>query len=199
MKIAAIIVAAGRASRFDGGNKLLADLEGLPLIRHAAGAVAQSRVTSAVLVVPQDSAAIVAAAGDGPWTIAINADAMDGLSSSIRTGISALDQSIDGALLILADMPFVTAPLIDRLCETFAKHDGVRIVFPVTRDGRQSNPVLWPRALFPALSQLSGDKGGKALLNDHVDLHAPIELDDDAAACDIDTADDLARAIAMQC
>lgn len=198
MKIAAVIVAAGRASRFDGGNKLLADLDGLPLIRHAAGAVAQSRVTNAVLVVPQDSAAIGEAAGDGPWTIAINADAMGGLSSSIRTGISALDPSIDGALVILADMPFVTAPLIDRICETFAKHDGGRIVFPVTRDGRQSNPVLWPRALFPALSQLSGDKGGKALLNDHVDLHAPVTLDDDAAACDIDTADDLARANAMR-
>ena len=198
MKIAAVIVAAGRASRFDGGNKLLADLDGLPLIRHAAGAVAQSRVTSALLVVPQDSAAIVEAAGYGPWTAVINADAMGGLSSSIRTGISALDPSIDGALFILADMPFVTAKLIDRLCETFAQNDGVRIVFPVTRDGRQSNPVLWPRALFPALSQLSGDKGGKALLNDHGDLHAPVQLADDAAAFDIDTVADLALANALR-
>lgn len=198
MKIAAVIVAAGRASRFDGGNKLLADLNGVPLIRHAAGAVAQSRVADAVLVVPPDSETIVSAAGEGPWVTVVNDNAAAGLSRSIRAGISALDPSIDGALVVLADMPRVTHALIDRLCETFKDHDGGRIVFPVTRDGRQSNPVLWPRALFPALLQLSGDKGGKALLDAHADLHAPVELDDDAAASDIDTADDLARANATR-
>lgn len=193
MKIAAVIVAAGRSSRFEGGNKLLADLDGVPLMRHATGAVKSARLADAVLVVPPDSAAIIEAAGEGPWTIAVNADPA-GLASSIRTGVAALDATIDGALIVLADMPFVTPALIAQLCETFAAHDGERIVFPVTPGGRQSNPVLWPHALFPALRQLSGDKGGKALLDAHADMHAPVMLTDDAAAFDIDTQDDLERA-----
>lgn len=195
MRIAAVIVAAGQSSRFDGGNKLLADLDGVPLIRHAARAVVEARVADAVLVVPADHAAIVSAAGDGPWSVVVNEDTSAGLSSSIRAGVAALDPSIDGALIVLADMPFVTAELIAQLCETFAAHDGKRIVFPATRDGRQSNPVLWPHALFPALLQLSGDKGGKTLLDAHPDLHAPVMLGNDAAAFDVDTESDLAHAV----
>lgn len=195
MKIAAVIVAAGRGSRFAGGNKLLADLNGIPLIRHAALAVASSPVTDAVLVVAPDSAAIVAAAGDGPWRVAVNPDAPQGLSRSIRTGIAALDASIDGALIILGDMPFVTSALIAKLCETFDANNGQRIVFPVTHDGRQANPVLWPRAFFPALLALTGDAGGKALLAANADLHSPVTFDDDGQALDVDTADDLDRAI----
>lgn len=195
MRIAAVIVAAGLSSRFDGGNKLLADLDGVPLIRHAAAAVAKARVVDAVLVVPPDHAAIIRAAGDGPWSIVINDDASAGLSSSIRVGVAALDPAVDGALIVLADMPFVTADLIERLRKTFAEHDGRSIVFPVTRDGRQSNPVLWPQALFPALLELSGDKGGKEVLATNMEIHAPVMLDDDAAALDVDTAGDLARAL----
>lgn len=197
MKIAAVIVAAGRSSRFNGGNKMLADLNGTPLIRHAASAVAASHVAEVVLVVSPSSNNIIAAAGEGPWRVAINSDAAAGLSGSIRTGIAVLDTSIDGALIVLGDMPFVTAGLMTKLCETFTVNDGAHIVFPVTGDGRQANPVLWPRALFPALIALTGDTGGKAVLAANAGLHAPVAIDDEAAAFDVDTAEDLDRAKRM--
>ena len=198
MKIAAVIVAAGYASRFDAGQKLLADFNGLPLIRHAATAVSDAKVADAVLVVGPDGDDVVAAAGDGPWRIVINSDPSAGLSSSIRAGVAALDATIDGALIVLGDMPFVTTATISQLCATFSASDGQRIVFPVTVDGRQSNPVLWPRALLPALLQITGDSGGKALLADNAHRLAPVTIDDEAASLDIDTKDDLARAMNLR-
>lgn len=191
MNIAAIIVAAGRSSRFGDGDKLLAEFRGTPLIRHAAAAVAASQVADAVLVVGPHSDAIVAAAGQGPWRVAINEDPDWGLSGSIRTGIAALDKSIDGAMIVLGDMPFVTAALIAKLSEVFVTNHGRRIVVPVTRDGRQTNPVLWPRALFPELMRLTGDSGAKAVLVAKPDLQAPVTVEDDIAAFDIDTRADL--------
>lgn len=194
MKIAAVIVAAGRSSRFEGGNKHLAQLNGEPVIRHVARAVVASPVTDAVLVIADDGDAIADAAAESQLRKVVNTDAASGLSSSIKTGLATLDPLIDGALIVLGDMPSVTAALLDELCKTFAAHGGNAIVFPVTRDGRQANPVLWPRALFAELMKLSGDTGGKALLVASTARHAPIPIEDDNASLDIDTVADLEQA-----
>lgn len=194
MKIAAVIVAAGRSSRFGEDNKLLAEFRGAPLIRHAASAVAASQVAVAVLVVGPDRDAIAAAAGPGAWRLEVNANPDSGLSGSIQSGIAALDGTVDGALIVLGDMPFVSAKLINELCDVFAAKNGRQIVFPVTRDGRQTNPVLWPRVLFPSLMRLTGDVGAKAVLAANVDLQLPIVIEDTEAFFDIDTRADLAHA-----
>lgn len=198
MNIAAVIVAAGRSSRFGDDDKLLAEFRGAPLIHHAAAAVAASQIADAILVVGPHNDAIVAGAGQGPWRVAINNNPDSGLSSSIRTGIAALDRSIDGALIVLGDMPFVTAGLIAKLSKVFIVNHSRRIVFPVTRDGRQTNPVLWPRALFPELMRLTGDVGAKAVLAANPDLQAPVTIDDDIEAFDIDTRADLEEAAARR-
>ncbi|HPG88972.1 MAG TPA: nucleotidyltransferase family protein [Hyphomicrobium sp.] len=193
MNIAAIIVAAGRSSRFESGNKLLAEYEGLPVIRHVTTAVAAAPTSDIVLVIAQDGSAIVDAAGPGRWRTVVNNSAADGLSSSIRCGLHHLSPEIDGVLIVLADMPAITSSLIGELCATFEKHRGSKIVFPRTEDGRQGNPVLWPKAKVPALLQLRGDSGGKALLGAHPELHAAVTVNDDAATFDIDTQSDLKR------
>lgn len=194
MKIAAIIVAAGRSSRFGDGNKLVAHLNGRPLISYAVAAAAASPVDDIVLVIAPDGAAIAGAAGNGRWRTVVNAQASAGLSSSIQTGLSALPAGIGGALIMLADMPGVTSELIAKLCDAFREREGRAIVFPQTANGRQGNPVLWPRALFADLKTITGDAGGKAILDAHPDLQHSITISGDAARFDVDTADDLARA-----
>jgi molybdenum cofactor cytidylyltransferase len=193
MKVAAIILAAGRSSRFAGGPKLLADFRGKPLIHHVVHASDCPEIAEIILVTAPDGGKIIAAAGPGRWKPVANPNTTEGISSSIRAGLSALDDSIDGALIVLADMPDVTAGLIKRLCAAFTASNGTAIVFPQAPDGRQGNPVLWPRDLFQDLMKLSGDVGAKSMLVLHAERLRPVALDDAAGQADIDTRDDLAR------
>ncbi|NOT70032.1 MAG: nucleotidyltransferase family protein [Hyphomicrobium sp.] len=193
MKIAGIIVAAGRSSRFEGGNKLLAEIDGKPLIRNVIDAACDAALDEIVVVTAPGAPAVHAAASRDAWRTIVNPDAAAGLSTSIRCGLSAIDQTSDGALIILADMPRLTARLINDLCAAFAARNAQAIVFPQSRDGRQGNPVLWPRMLYAELMALSGDAGGKVLLAANPGLLQPVAVEGDAAFVDIDTRADLAR------
>lgn len=195
MRLAAIIVAAGRSSRFETGHKLLAEIADVPIVRYAAAAADASPVDDIVLVIAPDGQVISDAAGMGRWRTVINPQPENGLSSSIQAGLAAIEPAAYGVVIILADMPGVTSGLIAQLCTTFTDKGGANIVFPQTADGRQGNPVLWPRALLPELMALTGDTGGKPILAAHPELHAPVMIDSDAATFDIDTHADLANAI----
>ncbi len=193
MKTAAIVVAAGRSSRFEAGNKLLALHHGKPLVTYALDAAEKSSVDEIVLVTGPGGDAIVQLAGDGRWRCVVNHRAEDGLSSSIQAGLSALASDIDGTMILLADMPRVSPVIINSLHDTFIAGGGQRIVFPSLKDGTQGNPVLWPRALFAELMTLEGDVGGKAVLARHPELHTPVPIEDHGITFDIDTIDDLDR------
>ena len=197
MKIAAVIVAAGRSSRFDAGNtpsgnKLLAAMGGKPVIAYVTEAVLAAGLDDVVLVTAPNGGEIREAAGTDVRAI-INDRPAEGLSSSIQAGLRHLDPETRGALIVLADMPRIPSTLIAKLCAAFAACGGSKIVFPQTAAGQRGNPVLWPRALFPELMQLSGDVGGKALLAKHPTLLLAVVLDDAGILLDIDTTADLAR------
>ncbi len=192
MNIAAVILAAGRSSRFARGNKLLARIDGVPMIRRVALAVSQSRATEIVLVVAPDGENLLVAAGDGRWRVTVAHDAERGLSASLISGVAALPPAIGGVAVVLADMPGISAPLIDRLIAAFEDHGGEAIVFPQDGTGRQGHPVVWPRSLFNDLQCLTGDAGGKGLLVRHADRCRAVAIDDPGAYFDVDHEEDLA-------
>lgn len=193
MTISAIVLAAGRSSRFGEANKLLADVSGRPMIKAVTGAVAESRVQDIVLVTGNDGGRVAAAVGPGPWRIVANPEPGLGLSSSIRAGLAALSDEVNGVLIVLGDMPGVSAALIDQLIAAFEAHASDVIVYPVSTQGRQGHPVLWPAALFAELSALTGDTGAKALLSKYSDRVVTIAATGDAAFFDVDTVEDLNR------
>lgn len=192
MQIAALVLAAGRSSRFKDGNKLLASIDGVPLVRRVLTAVAASSVTDIVLVVAPEAQGVVEAAGAGRWRKIINEQTENGLASSLRAGISALPGTTDGALVVLADMPGINTELIARVMAAFTAEGGGVIVYPADNAGRQGHPVLWPRCLFPELLALEGDTGGKRLLQEHKAISRPVPVSGADAFLDIDTQADLA-------
>jgi molybdenum cofactor cytidylyltransferase len=191
MTITAIVLAAGHSTRFGADNKLLADTGDGPLIRRVLSAVALSPVADIVLVTGLDPGRVAAAAGPGRWRVITNPEPEGGKSSSIRAGIAAVTAQTDGALIVLGDMPGISAGLISDLMAKFEASGRSAIVHPQAPDGRQGHPVLWPQGLFAGLSGLSGDKGGKALMAAHQALAVPHMVTGEGAFRDIDTLADL--------
>ncbi len=112
------------------------------------------------------------------------------MSASLKHGVSALPEDCDGAAILLADMPDVSAALIDRLIAAFDPAEE-RAVCVATRHGRRGNPVLWARRFFAEIAGLEGDVGAKALLSAYDELVVEVEAGDDAPLIDIDTKDAL--------
>jgi len=189
-RINAIVLAAGQGGRFGGGNKLLADLDGHPLIRRAAEAALGSRACQTVVVTGRDRAAVEAALDGLPVAFAHNPGFASGLASSLRSGLSAV-AGADAAVVLLGDMPGVSARIVDALIEAFERAPGAMAVTPV-RNGRRGNPVLLARPLFERLMALEGDEGARRLL---ATLEGVVELplDDDGVLADVDTPADLDR------
>lgn len=191
-RVAALVLAAGRSSRMGASNKLLATIDGVPLVRIAAEAALASQC-SPVHVVTGHQADTVAAALDGlDVTIVDNPAYADGLSASLAAGIRSLDDDIDAVLVLLADMPRITPAILDRLVATFDPADDIEIVVP-TFEGRRGNPVLWSRRFFAELLGLTGDIGARNLIARHAANVAEVEIGA-AVALDVDTPEALTAA-----
>jgi len=188
-KIGAVILAAGLSSRM-GASKLLAPLWGKPLIRHAVEAALASRATTVVVVTGNNAKDVEASLSGLAVRFVENRAYSKGLSTSLKCGLKALPDDCDGAVILLGDMPLVTANLIDGLIAAFDPAHGRAIVVPV-RGGRRGNPALWAKRFFPEMLALEGDTGAKGLMALHQDLITELEAADDGPLIDIDTPDAL--------
>jgi molybdenum cofactor cytidylyltransferase len=197
--IGAIILAAGRSQRFRAGggpeiSKLVASLDGIPLVRHAAGAALASRARPVVVVTGHAREAIEAALAGLPIVFANNAGFAAGMASSLNVGIAALPSGVAGALILLGDMPGVETATLERLIDAFALRPDALAATPM-RAGQRGNPALLSRALFGALARLEGDQGARRLLAEaDPSLVVEVDVGDDGVTLDVDTPDDLALA-----
>lgn len=178
-RVAALVLAAGRGSRF-GGGKLSADLAGQPVIAHVGAALADLPLAQRVLV----------AAPDVPDLPGFSRVALDPpqapLSRSLALGTAALDE-VDAVLIALADMPLVPASHFAALLAAF---DGDRLASHC--DGQAMPPALFGATHFAALATMEGDRGAGRLLRGAPGLDLPADQ-----ALDIDTVEDLVQARAL--
>lgn len=184
-RVGAILLAAGRSSRFGGAHKLLADWKGRPLVAHAANALAAAGLAPPIVVTGHEANAVREALIGHDMTFADAPDWAEGMGRSLAAGIAAVPADWDAVLVALADMPAVEPALIAALASTHGE-----VVVPVW-DGRRGHPVRWPRAAFAHLLALTGDAGGKAVMGDF----AITEIAAPSPACllDVDTPDALAN------
>lgn len=188
-RIGAVVLAAGLSSRM-GSNKLLADIGGKPMLRHAVEAAVASAADPVVVVTGNRGDEIRETLQNLPLQFVNNPDFSKGLSTSLKWGVKALPDDCDGALVLLGDMPGVSAGLIDTLIAAFDP-DEDRAICVATRGGKRGNPVLWARRFFPEILALEGDAGAKSLMLRHPDLVCEVEAGDDAPLADIDTPEAL--------
>jgi molybdenum cofactor cytidylyltransferase len=190
-RIAALLLAAGKSSRM-GANKMLAEVDGRPMVARTAQRLLASRARPIVAVLGNQADEVGAALGKLPVEQVTNPDFADGLSTSLKRGLAALPVDVDGVVVCLGDMPLIAGRDIERLIAAFNPLEGRAIVVP-TRRGQRGNPVLWSRQFFGEMQALKGDQGARRLIEEHADLVAEIEMDSDAIFIDIDTPEALAQ------
>lgn len=192
-RIAGIVLAAGQSRRMGAENKLLADLGGKPMLLHAVEAVEASAAAPLIIVTGHEPDQVRTALGERKMIVTHNARFADGLSTSLATGIAAVPDDCDGALVCLGDMPRVTTDLLDRMISAFNPVEGRAIVIP-TRHGKRGNPVLFDHRFFAAMRDVAGDTGARHLIGQNEDLVAEVAVDDDSIFMDVDTPEALAMA-----
>ena len=185
-EVAAIVLAAGQSRRMGSVNKLLAEIAGKPMTTHVVDAAIASSASPVVVVTGHEPALLEEALAGRDVRFIHNPDFADGLSTSLRAGLTLLDADIDGAVVCLGDMPSVSADHINRLIAAFDPAAGHAIIVP-TFNGKRGNPVLWHRRFFAQMSDVSGDVGARHLIGDNEGSLLEVAMDDDAILADLDT------------
>ncbi|HET9983098.1 MAG TPA: nucleotidyltransferase family protein [Longimicrobiales bacterium] len=159
--VSAVLLAAGASRRF-GSQKLLAPLDGVPLVRIAAEHLLAAPLLELVVVVGREAAAVCAALAGLPVRFAPNRRWSAGLSGSLRVGMRAVAAGADAALVALGDQPAVTPEVVGRLVAAY-RAGSAPIVAP-DYAGVRGNPVVFDRSVFPELLRLRGDVGARRIV-----------------------------------
>ncbi|MEM6623716.1 MAG: molybdopterin-binding/glycosyltransferase family 2 protein [Pseudomonadota bacterium] len=191
-RVAALLLAAGASSRMQGRDKLLETVDGMPLLRTLAKRLRASGVERTLCVLRAEDTDRRAAIADLGLGVVTNAQAAEGMGTSIAVGVAALGDDVDAVLIVLGDMPEISSHHIDRLIAGFDPAEGRAIVRAVTPDGTSGHPVLFGRRFFEVLMGLAGDQGARVILREHPDFVVDIVLDGAAALADLDTPQDWA-------
>lgn len=191
-KVAAIVLAAGKSSRMGGPNKLLATLNGKALIRHAAEAACGANLAQVLMVTGHLADEIAAEVADLDVALVHNPDFADGMSGSIRAGVTALAPDTDAVIVLLGDMPRIEAETLEELVSAYRASSSALIVM-ATANGKRGNPVLWDRRYFGALTNLSGDVGARHIIAENPGFVTEVEIGS-AARLDLDTPEALQAA-----
>lgn len=187
--VVGVLLAAGGSSRFGERNKLLAEIDGEPLVRRAARTLLDSRVSRVVAVLGHQSSAVQEALADFDVAFVVNDAYERGLSTSVEHGARvAADGDADAAMFLPGDMPFVDSATVNLLVDCFA--GSVADAVAAAYEGQRGNPVLFGADHFDALCAVDGDVGGRDILLDDGVL---LDTDDAGVVTDIDTQDDLER------
>jgi len=198
-RVGAVILAAGKSSRFRAGGgsdptKLVAKLDGKPIVRRVVEAALAAKARPIVVVTGYARESVEVAIADCDVGLAFNPKFASGLASSLRVGLTAMPRDVSGALVLLGDMPWIGPRLIDALIDAFLSRAGALAAVPL-RQGQRGNPVLLGRALFEAAMRLTGDEGARRLIGalEPGEL-VEVEASNMGVTFDVDTPEDLQAA-----
>lgn len=190
--VGAIVLAAGQSRRMGEQNKLLVNIDGMPMVRRCVVALQAGGINDVLVVTGHQSAEVEEALSGLEVRFIHNADFADGQAGSVACGIAAMDEAHSAALVALGDMPDISAELVAGLvADHIALPNSLsRISFPVY-DGQRGNPVIWGYAFFDDLRALTGDSGGRQILGSNAAAINSFSWHDDSIHRDIDTRDAL--------
>lgn len=192
-----LILAAGASSRMRGADKLLEQIDGIPLLRRQTEMALRVSDDVRVALPPKPHARYAVLDGLPVRTVEV-ADAAEGMNASLRMVFGTLEPDIPHAMLLLADLPDITQDDLNRMKTSVAEHPDALIWRGTTEDGRGGHPMVFDASLFAEFSRLTGDAGGQSVVKAARSRVHHVPLPGNRARCDLDTPEDWAAWRAAQ-
>jgi molybdenum cofactor cytidylyltransferase len=194
-RLVVLLLAAGQSSRL-GRPKQLLELAGETLLSKTVNGALGIDGIPVVVVLGAHADRLTHLLEDPRLKVTHNAGWKEGMASSIRVGLSEIDQyypEAEGVLITVCDQPGLDTATLVRLME-LQRNTG-KPVAASTYAGRLGTPAIFHRSILPSLMQLEGDKGARHLLMGMADSVAVLPFE--AGALDIDTEEDYQRLISL--
>jgi len=187
--VAGVVLAAGASTRM-GRNKLLFQLEGQSMLRRVAESALAAGLDPVIVVLGHEAERARLELDGLPCLSVLNPDYARGQNTSLCAGITAVPDGAAAAVVVLADMPFVTPAMIAAVMERY--RDGPAPLVFSSYGGVQAPPTLYGRDLFPELRMLEGEGGGKQVVKRHASEAAMVSWPAEALT-DLDVPEDFER------
>ena len=187
--VAGVVLAAGSSTRM-GRNKLFFELDGETLLRRVVRRAIAAGLDPVIVVVGHEAERARAEIAALPCKPVDNPDHALGINRSLRTGISHVPERARAAVVMLADMPFVTGRMVAELVARY-RDSTAPLVISAYGDVN-APPMLYDRALFSELRQMEGEGCGRQVVRRHRDEAISVSWPE-AALRDIDVPEDYER------
>jgi molybdenum cofactor cytidylyltransferase len=192
--LAAVILAAGGSSRM-GQPKQLLKFRGTSLLRRAIDTALAVPTEQVIVVLGYAADQLLPEVEATSATVVLNDQWMEGVSTSLRGGLSAVSSDARGVFIYPADMPLVTPDALRELARR--QQLSGRPAAMTEAGGVRGVPVFITRSLFPALMIQEGDAGGAQYLRAHPDSVEAVRFDDPDLVRDVDRPEDYTRLLEL--
>ena len=188
LPVGCVILAAGNSTRFKD-NKLFAEIDGKAMIERTFEAVPTEKLSAVTVVTQYESIARLAESFG--FECIMNKRPEAGLSLSVRLGTNALKDRCGGILYQVSDQPWLKRGSVSRMIEVFRENSDS--IVSMSSGGKRGNPCIFPKAYFDELCALTGDMGGRTVIERHKDKLLLFEAAEEELV-DVDTPDALTKA-----
>ena len=189
LRAAAVLLAAGLSSRMGAQNKLLIEIDGVPLVRRTASAYLGAGV-DVFAVVGHEAAAVKAALAGLSMTFIENPEFAEGQATSARAGIDGVPEGYEAVMVALSDQVALAPADIRDLLRAFAASGRDRILIPYFGKQR-GNPVVFPPEIIREIRASGRNVACRKFIDAHPELTQRYEAANDHFIIDIDTPEDL--------
>ena len=173
--ISAILLAAGQSKRMNGENKLIKEIQDIPLIKLSVKNILASSIDELIIVLGYQKEIIEKLIDKNEKIkFVFNKDFESGMASSIKTGLDNLSEKTEAFFICLGDMPMVNHDIYNQLIKS---KDNKEIIVP-TYKGQQGNPVLFNKSMKEKIMSITGNIGAKQILELNKDKILNLEIND---------------------
>lgn len=187
--IPVLLLAAGQSARMRGGDKLMEQIGGQPLIRRQAEAALKAGLAVTVALPAPDHPRHLALA-DLPVTTIFPPEAQDGMGGTLRAGVASLPDSPQ-FMILLADLPEITTADLRHMVQAVGEYPDA-LIWQGASGAQAGHPVIFSDSLRPAFADLTGDDGARAIIKSRQSHRILVALPEDHATRDLDTPEDWA-------
>jgi len=187
-----VVLAAGKSTRMRGPNKLLAHVEGVPMIRSVVQTALRSKVDEVVVVLGWEEEKIRSALSGLDCKMVVNRKFEQGQSSSVKVGLSQINPSSRAVLILPGDVAKIDTGSINMGIERYDQ--GGCLIVVAGHEGKSGHPILFDKQLFPEIARINEETFGlKAVIKKHQDEVCLVETGSGYVLKDVDTTNDLEK------